>query len=238
MDDLIKNLEKKYQLVLLHKPTSSSSDIDFVSRINPKEFIISLVEYLSVDFELVFLIKEDISDSIQIQFKSISNQKFIWIDILHDPMGIGFFSTQSNEFISNKVIKEKFKDFKKIFKYKFQIKSYFKYKKFFKKKIVIINLISNKLYRLLVIINLLLNKQGIFYLGQIIEVNEISISQKYIENVNFIFNTTILHFLVWKYYFRYKGFLYIKIHPQSNKNLKEELYNIALIRLHKYVGLT
>jgi hypothetical protein len=234
---LIKQLEENFELILLHKPSNYSSDIDFVSPINPKKYAVSLVEQLSFNYKLVNFIKEDFSDSIQMQFKFITQPKYFWIDILYDSIGNGYFQTQSNNLIINKVYNHKFKEFKSIFKYKFQIRNYLKYRKFFSKKLVIVNLFSNKIYRYFMLIKLLLSKYNIFYLGEVVEVYKLESNQRYTQNLNLIVNNSKISYWTWKFHYRFKGFYLIKVNSRMNQNLLSELNNISLKRLYKYVEL-
>ncbi len=237
VNELIEILKKVFGLKLLHDPNINSFDIDFISEKHPKEFLLDLIQEVSLNFELINFIKEDISESIQLQFKDNSTNRFYWIDILYDSSGCGYFSTKSATIINQEIFNVKYKEFKQIFKSKLQIRQYFKFRKIFESRIVLLNLFSNKFYKLINLLKLLIKKQGMFFVGEEIKVVEDEINQLYIKNINLIVHHSKFSNFKWKFYFRFKGFSYLKINLKYKKNLEKELKKISLYRVQKYLEL-
>ena len=237
VNELIEILKKVIGLKLLHDPNINSFDIDFISEKHPKEFLLELVQEVSSNYELINFIKEDISESIQLQFKDNSTNKFYWVDILYDSSGSGYFLTKSATIINQEILNIRYKEFKQIFKSKFQFRQIFIFRKIFESRTVFFNLFSNKLYKLINLLKLLINKQGIFFLGEELKVVEDEINQLYIKNTNIKIHYSKFSYFKWKFYFRFKGFIYLKVNSKYNKNLQKELKKITLYRLHKYLEL-
>jgi hypothetical protein len=237
VDELIKILKKVNGLRLLHVPSIYSLDIDFISERHPKEFLLQFVKENSSNYELINFVKEDISESVQLQFKDNSTNKFYWVDIFFDSLGTGYFSTKSETILRLQILDVKYKELKKIFKFKFQFKLMFNFRKIFVSKKVLLNLISNKLYKLINLLKLLFNKQGIFFLGEEIKVVDAEINQLYIKNINSIIHSSKYSYIKWKFYYRFKGFTYLNTNLKYTQNLDEELKKNSLFRLNKYLEL-
>ena len=237
VNELIEILKKVIGLKLLHDPNINSFDIDFISEKHPKEFLLELVQEVSSNYELINFIKEDISESIQLQFKDNSTNKFYWVDILYDSSGSGYFSTKSATIVNQEILNIKYKEFKQIFKSKFQFRQFFNFRKIFESRTVFLNLFSNKFYKLINLLKLFMNKQGMFFLGEELKVVEDEINQLYIKNINVIIHDSKFSYFKWKFYFRFKGFAYLNANLKYNKNLEKELKKISLYRLHKYLEL-
>jgi len=237
MDKFIQYVFSINELELLHEPKIDSIDYDFLCKFEPKLVLQKLLNYNKEKLFPIRFIKEDDSDSYQILFYSFETKKSYWIDVFYDLDGSGFYCLKSNLFKDGILNFESFKEIKTIFKKKYQFKKYFKYKKYFSNYLVILNLVSNKLYKIVFMYYQKIKMKKFIFKGILIELNNLNFNDIETYKLEICINKFLFSKFLWKLFYYYKNYIFLVINSEKKNTFIDELINITSEQIKEYLNL-